>query len=97
MRRECRERFPHHRGLAILTYITACAWRMCRDACWGRQLAVSFEVGGGENGPGIPGACAARNFTYLERGPYTVSVSRNENILYHSSYRFHLKSVEYDC
>ena len=29
---------------------------------------VSFEVGGGENVPGFPGACATRNFTYLERG-----------------------------
>ena len=25
--------------------------------------------GGGENAPGIPGACATRNFTYLARGP----------------------------
>ena len=40
MRRECRERFPRHSRLAIPT---------CRD----RYLAVSFEVGGGENEPGI--------------------------------------------
>ena len=47
MRRECRERFPRHRRLAILACITArawsrlailaCitarAWRTCRDAC----------------------------------------------------------------
>ena len=33
MRRECRERFPRHRELAILTCITACAWRTCRDVC----------------------------------------------------------------
>ena len=26
--------------------------------------------GGGENVPGIPGACANRDFTYLVRGPY---------------------------
>ena len=26
---------------------------------------ASFEVGGGENIPGIPGVCATRNFTYL--------------------------------
>ena len=25
---------------------------------------------GGENFPGIPGACATRNFTYLVRGPW---------------------------
>ena len=33
MCRECRERFPRHRGLAIPTCITARAWRTCRDAC----------------------------------------------------------------
>ena len=33
MRRECRERFPYHRRLAIPTSITARAWRTCRDAC----------------------------------------------------------------
>ena len=27
-----------------------------------RSLTVSFEVGGGENVPGIPGACTTRNF-----------------------------------
>ena len=32
-------------------------------------MPVSFEVGGGANVPGIPGACATRNFTYLVRGP----------------------------
>ena len=69
MRRECREHFPRHRGLAIPTCITARASRTCRDACRGRWLAVSFEVGGGGNVLGIPGACATRNFTYLLRGP----------------------------
>ena len=33
MRRECRERFPRHRGLAIPTCITARAWRTCRGSC----------------------------------------------------------------
>ena len=33
MRRECRERFPRHHGLAIPTCIMARAWRTCRDAC----------------------------------------------------------------
>ena len=69
MRRECRERFPRQRGLAIPTCITARAWRMCRDACRDRKLAVCFEVGGEENVPGIPRACATRNFAYLVRGP----------------------------
>ena len=48
MRRECRERFPRHRGLTIPTCIMTRAWRMCLDACRYRQQAVSFEVGGGE-------------------------------------------------
>ena len=67
MHRECRERFPRRRGLAIPTCITA---RASRDACRDRYPVVSFEIGGGENVPGIPGACATRNFTYLVRGPY---------------------------
>ena len=29
--RECRERFPRHRRIVIPTYITARAWRTCRD------------------------------------------------------------------
>ena len=66
MRRECRERFPRHRGLAIPTYITARAWRNCRAACRDRYLVISFEVGGGESNPG---ARATRKFTYLVRGP----------------------------
>ena len=57
MRREFQERFLRHRGLAIPTCITARARRTCRDAC----------RDGDENLPGIPGACANRNFTYLVR------------------------------
>ena len=63
MRQECRERFTRHRGLAVPT-------RTCREACRDRKLAVSFEVGGGENVPGIPGACATHSSTYLVRGPW---------------------------
>ena len=44
----------------------------CRDECRDRYLAVSFEVGGGENVPGIPRARAIRDFAYLERGPHHV-------------------------
>ena len=69
MCRECRERFPHHCGSSIPTCITTRASRTCRDACRNRYLAVFFGVGGGENVPGIPGASAIRNFTYLVRGP----------------------------
>ena len=46
------------------TCVTHVPWCM-RD----RQLAVSSEVGSGENVPGIPGACVASNCTYLVRGP----------------------------
>ena len=42
MHRECRERFPRHRGLAIPTCNTARASRTCRDACLG-QWAVQLN------------------------------------------------------
>ena len=32
-------------------------------------MSGSLTRGGGENVPGIPGACATRNFAYLARGP----------------------------
>ena len=32
-------------------------------------MSGSLTRGGGENAPGIPGACATRNITYLARGP----------------------------
>ena len=54
MRRECRERFPRQRGLAIPTCITARAWRTCRDAYRDRWQVVSIEVGGGKTFPAFP-------------------------------------------
>ena len=39
------------------------------DTCRDRKLAVSVEVGGGENVSGMPGACATGDFTCLVRGP----------------------------
>ena len=75
MRWECRERFPRHIGLAIPTCITARTWRTYRDACRDRKLADYFEAGGGENFPGIPGACSTRNFNYLKRGLYVCFLS----------------------
>ena len=71
MRQDCRERFPRHRGLAIPTCITARASHTCRDACRDRLLAVSFEVGGGENAPGIPGACTTHIFYVSGKRPIT--------------------------
>ena len=34
-------------------------------------MSGTLTRGGGENVPGIPGACATRNITYLARGPCT--------------------------
>ena len=41
---------------------------------------ISFEVGGGENVPGIPGA--NRNFTYLARGPYHGALETLRSVKY---------------
>ena len=69
MRRECRERFPRHRlqwkppvndpGMHHGTCVTHVPWCM----------PGSLTCAGRENVPGIPGACATRNFTYLIRSP----------------------------
>ena len=58
--------------------VIICKWAscpICNSACcasaekaW-NVPPVSLEVGGGENSPGIPGACASLNFTYLVRVP----------------------------
>ena len=71
MRRECRERFPHHRfqkkslvsdpGMHHDTCVMHVPWCM----------SGSLTHGDGENVPGIPGAWATHNFTYLVRGPCT--------------------------
>ena len=70
MCRECWERFPNHRrqrkpivsdpGINHGTCVTHVPWCMLG----------SLNRGGMENVPGIPGACATRNITYLVRGPY---------------------------
>ena len=64
-RRLCRERFPRHRhqmkllfsdpGMHHGTCVTHVPW------C----ISGSLTSGGAENIPGIPGACATHNFTYL--------------------------------
>ena len=38
-------------------------------------MSGSLTHGGGENVPGIPGACATFNFTYLARGPWYNTVN----------------------
>ena len=73
MHRECQEHFPRHLfqrkllisdpGMPHGTCVTHVPWCM----------SGSLTHGGGENVPGIPGACATRSFTYLARGPLAVS------------------------
>ena len=68
MRRECQERFPRHRLQRKTLGNDPC---MHHGTCvthvpW--CISGSLASGGGENVPGIPGACATRNFTYLIRG-----------------------------
>ena len=72
MSRECRERFPRHRlhtkplvndpGMHHGTCVTHVSWCMSR----------SLTRGGGENVPGIPGACATHDFAYLVIGPWAL-------------------------
>ena len=87
------------RGLAIPTCITARGWRTCRDTCRDRKLAVSFEVGGGENVPSIPGACTTSNFMYLVRGPCHDLIMRTAvkawfpNVAIDCGWRFHVELV----
>ena len=56
MRRECRELFPHPRFQRIVPWCMSGSLTRC----------------GWDNVPGIPGACATRNFTKLTRGLCTV-------------------------
>ena len=70
MRRECRERFPRHQvQRKPLVSDPGMHYGMCvTHVLW--CMSGSLTLGGGENVPGIPGACATRNFTYLVRGPW---------------------------
>ena len=80
MRRECRESSPRHRlqkkrlvsdpGMHYGTCVTHVPWCM----------SGSLTSGGGENVPGIPGACTTPSFTYLIRGPW----ARNAKNRFHS-------------
>ena len=90
MRRECRERFPRHRlqrkplvsdpGMHHGTCVTHVPWCM----------SGSLTRSGGENVPGIPGACATHNIAYLARGPWVNVSSANQHHKYqhiHGWYR----------
>ena len=70
MRRECRERFPHHQ---LQRKPLVSDPFMHHDTCDTRVpwcMKGSLTRGVGENVPGIPGVCTTRNFTYLVRGPW---------------------------
>ena len=77
MHPECRESFTRHRlqrkplvsdpGMHHGTCVTQVPWCM----------SGSLNRDGGENVPGIAGACAIRNFTYLARGPLPREMQNN--------------------
>ena len=81
MRRECRKHFPHHRlqrkplvsdpGMHHDTSFTHVQWCMLR----------SLTRSGGENVPGIPGACVIRNLMYLARGSLALKQLISCNLL----------------
>ena len=78
MRRECRGRFHRHRQLAFRTCITVRALHTHVPWCMPGWLTSGFfEVGHGQNVPGLPGACASCNFTYLVRGPWHAPLATN--------------------
>ena len=69
MRQECRERFLRHWLQRKPIFSDPC---MHHGTCvthvpW--SISGSLIRGGGENVPGIPGACATRNFTHLASCP----------------------------
>ena len=68
-RRECRGRFSRHRFQTkpLVSDLSMHHGTLTTHVPWCRS--GSLTRGGGENVPGIPGACATRNFTYLSRGP----------------------------
>ena len=75
MRRESRQRFPRYPlqrnplvsdpGMHHGTCATHVPWCM----------SGSLNSGDGENVPGNPGVCTARNFAYLVRGPWPLPYS----------------------
>ena len=69
MRRECRKRFPCHR---VERKPTVSDHGMHHGMCMTHVpwwMPISLIRGGGKNVPGIPGAYATRNFTYMATDP----------------------------
>ena len=78
MRQECRERFPRHRlqRKPLVSDPYMYHGTCVRHVPW--WMSGSLISGGGENVPGIPGAYATLNFTYLVRGTCLDHVSHVE-------------------
>ena len=68
MRRECWERLPGHR-LQRKPLVNHPSMHHMRHARAVMHVGVANQWWR-ENVPGIPGACATRNFIYLARGPW---------------------------
>ena len=93
MRRECREQFPCRRlQMKQLVSDPDMHHGTCvRHVPW--CMSGSLTRGRGENVPGIPGACATRNFSYLARGPlatyfvedYRTSITFPKNVYIRST------------
>ena len=78
MRRECRERFPHHwLQKKPLVRRSRHASRHVRLMHVSWCMSGSLTRGGGKNVPGIPGACVTRYFTYLAKGPFRQTFFRD--------------------
>ena len=73
MRRECRERFPHHRFQRKPLVSDPGMHHGTRDMHVPWCLLGSLNRSDGENVPGIPCACASGNFAYLVRGPWLLT------------------------
>ena len=71
MRRECRERFSRHwiRRKPLVSHPAKHHGTCVTHVPW--CLSGSLTRGGGGNVPGILGACATYNRTYLARGPFS--------------------------
>ena len=92
MYRACRERLPRHRRKRKPLLWRAS--RNARDRYLTRSALASYQIAathvpwcvpgslthsGGESVPGIPGACATSNFTYLMRGSILVTITKQSH------------------
>ena len=90
MRRECRECFPRHwlqRKPPVSDpgmHHGTCATPWC--------VSGSLTRGGGENVPGIPGACVTYNFTHLARGPWVLQRQEMAKINWQPGHKTHCKT-----